>query len=225
MRSNRHLHGQRGFTLIEAMSAAMVLSIFIVAVGACWVVSDRRINDLMLRQQAVFAANAEMERLTVLYDTTSFGVLGPTATTGYDGPSYLPANRLTYPTSATPYSGGPASEFIVTTAANFQSGDTFQVFVNSQLVPALNRAYLWLDQGQGVMARVSWKATNITPAACVVGGDGCWCLGYIGTLGLGGNCQRIDLYLEYPYRLVSGSPTAGAPLQTVVLSSIVGRHS
>jgi prepilin-type N-terminal cleavage/methylation domain-containing protein len=219
---NRKLQGQRGFSLIEVMTASMVLSIFIVGIGACWIMTDRRVNDLVLRQKAIFAANGEMERLTVLYDTTSFGVLGPVATTGYDGPAFLPSTRSIYPNALSGYSGGGA-DFTTTSAATFQSGNTFQVYINSQLIPTLNRAYLWVDQPQGVMARVSWKATNISPSACVVGSDGCGCLSYAGLLS--GSCQRIDLFLEYPYRMVSGSPVAGATLQTVVLSTIVGRHT
>jgi hypothetical protein len=149
-------------------------------------------------------------------------VLGPVSTTGYDGPAFLPANRLIYPSSLSGYSGGPASEFTTTSLTTFQS-DPFAVYISSPLLPALNRSYLWLDQDRGVMARVSWKATSISPASCVVGGDGCGCLSYTGLLS--GTCQRIDLYLEYPYRLVSGSPVAGSNLQTVILSTIVGRHT
>jgi hypothetical protein len=204
------------------MTASMILSIFIVAMGACWVTADRRVNDLVLRQRAIFAANGEMERLTALYDTTSFGVLGPVSTTGYDGPAFLPANRLSYPTASTPYSGGGGSNFITTSIATFQ-GDPFGVYTDNQLLSSLNRSYLWVDPVQGVMARVSWKATSISPSSCVVGSDGCGCLSYAGLLS--GSCQRIDLYLEYPYRLVSGSPVAGSTLQTVILSTIVGRHT
>jgi prepilin-type N-terminal cleavage/methylation domain-containing protein len=222
MRCNRNLRGQRGFSLIEVMTAAMVLSIFIVAIGACWITTDRRVNDLVLRQKAIFVASAEMERLTVLYDTTAFGVLGPVATTAYDGPAYLPSSRQIYPNALSSYMGGGA-DFTTTSVATFQSGDAFQVYINSQFVPALNRAYLWVDQTQGVMARVSWKTTNISPSACVVGGDGCGCLAY--GAASSGSCQKLNLYLEYPYRLVSGSPVAGATLQTVVLSTIVGRHT
>jgi len=42
---------------------------------------------------------------------------------------------------------------------------------------------------------------------------------------LAGNCQKLVLYLEYPYRLVSGNPVAASPLQTLTLSTIVGRHT
>jgi prepilin-type N-terminal cleavage/methylation domain-containing protein len=215
-------HHQHGFSLIEVMTASMILSIFIVAIGACWITADRRVDDLVLRQKAIFAANGEMERLTTLYDTTSFGLLGPVSTTGYDGPAYLPANRMIYPNSLSGYSGGPASDFTTTSTATFQ-GDPFAVYITSQLLPALNRSYLWVDQGEGVMARVSWKATSLSPASCVVGGDGCGCLSYLGLLS--GSCQRIDLFLEYPYRMVAGAPVAGTTLQTVILSTIVGRHT
>lgn len=214
---------QAGFSLIEVLSASMILSIFITAIGACWIATDRRINELVLRQKAIFVASSEMERLTTLYDTTSFAALGPVATTGYDGPTYLPTTRLVYPTPLTPYSGGPASDYTTTTAATFQSGDAFQVYISSQLVPTLNRAYLWIDQSQGVMARVSWTTTAISPAACTVGGDGCYCLDPTGLLSA--QCQRLDLYLEYPYRFVASMPTAGSHIKTVVLSTFVGRHT
>ncbi|MBA2588134.1 MAG: prepilin-type N-terminal cleavage/methylation domain-containing protein [Alphaproteobacteria bacterium] len=214
-------HRQHGFSLIEVMTASMILSIFIAAMGACWITADRQVNDLVLRQKAIFAANGEMERLTVLYDTTSFGVLGPVSTSGYDGPAFLPANRLIYPNSLAGYSGGPGSDFATTSTATFL-GDPFAVYITSQLLRVMNRSYLWVDQSQGVMARVSWKATSISPASCT-GGDGCGCLSYSGLFS--GSCQRIDLYLEYPYRLASGSPVADSTLQTVILSTIVGRHT
>lgn len=220
---SRHNTSQRGFTLIEVLSASMVLSVFITAIGACWISADRQINGLVLRQKAVFIAGSEMERVSTLYNTSSFGLLGPVTTAGYDGPSYLPTTRLVYPTPVTPYSGGPASDFTTTDSSGFLTGDAFQVYVSNQLLPSLNRAYVWLDQSEGVMARVSWTTTAITPAACVVGSDGCGCLAPSGVFSA--QCQRLDLYLEYPYRFVAGVPSADGNLKTVVLSTIVGRHT
>jgi len=214
---------QGGFSLIEVLSASMILSIFITAIGACWISADRQINALVLRQKAVFVASSEMERVTTLYNTTSFAQSGPVTTTGYDGPAYLPATRLIYPTPLTPYSGGPASDFTTTASAGFQTGDAFQVYISNQLLPALNRAFVWIDQSQGVMARVSWTTTAITPAACVVGSDGCGCLAPSGVFSA--QCQRLDLYLEYPYRFVAGVPVADGTLKTVTLSTLVGRHT
>lgn len=215
--------GQAGFSLIEVLAASMVLSIFITALGASWLAADRSINALVLRQKAIFIASSEMERLTTLYDTTNFGGSGPVLTTGYTETSYLPLTRFVYPTPLTPYSGGPASDFTTTSTSAFQTGSPFQVLINSQLLPVMNRSFVWIDQAQGVMARLSWTTTAITPASCVVGGDGCGCLAPSGVGSA--QCQRLDVYLEYPYRLTSGTPTAGSNLKTIVLSTFVGRHT
>ena len=68
------LKSQRGFTLIEVMTASLILSGLIVAIGSGWVVADRETSALITRQKAIFVADAEMERLTTLYGTTTFGV-------------------------------------------------------------------------------------------------------------------------------------------------------
>ena len=87
---------------------------------------------------------------------------------------------------------------------------------------ALNRAYVWVDQDHNVMGRISWTTSNISASPCT-GLDTCSCLDPTGLLA--GNCQKLVLYLEYPYRLVSGNPVAAATLQTLTLSTIVGRHT
>lgn len=73
---------QRGFTLIEVMTASVILSIFIVSLGTSWLVADRRADRLMNRQKAIFVLNGEMERLTTLYNLTTFGAAGAVTTTG-----------------------------------------------------------------------------------------------------------------------------------------------
>ena len=218
---NRSVNAQRGFTFIEVMTASIILSIFILGLGTSWIVADRRVDKLVNREKAIFVANAEMERLTALYGATTFGSAGAVTTTAYDGPAYLPTARLIYPTPLTLYVGG--NDYTTTLAATFQSGSEFQVWINSQILPSANRSFVWVNRSENVMARLSWVVTNITPAACVVGGDGCGCLNYLGILT--GTCQRLDLFLEYPYRLTSGAPVAGNALQTVILSTIVGRHT
>jgi prepilin-type N-terminal cleavage/methylation domain-containing protein len=219
----RKLHkDQRGFTLIEVMSAALVLSIFVTGIGAFWIASDRRINSLTLRQKTIFAASSELERLTTLYDTTGFGVSGPTATTGYNEVAALPSTRLTYPTALSPVYVAAGQDFITTSASTFVSGDSFELYVSSNLLSSLNRSYRWIDKAQGIAGRVSWTTTALTPSSCA-GGDGCGCLDF--TALLAGSCYRLDLYLEYPFRMVTGSPVAASNLQTVVLSTLVGRHT
>jgi prepilin-type N-terminal cleavage/methylation domain-containing protein len=217
-----NLKNQRGFSLIEVMAAAMVLSIFITALGAIWVSADRRVNDLVMRQKATFVANMEMERLTTLYGTTAFGSLGPVSTTGYTETAAFPSTRLIYPTSLSPlYIPGP-QDYTTTSSNTFVSGDSFEVYVANNFLSSLNRSYVWIDQASGVMGRISWTTSKISPNPCI-GLDSCNCLDPTGLLP--GNCQKLVLYLEYPYRLVSGNPVAASTLQTISLSTIVGRHT
>ncbi len=213
------LRRQRGFMLIDIMSAGVVLSIFIVGIGAFWVTADRQVSDLVLRQKAVLVANGELERLSVIYNYTSFGFAGPVTTTGYEA-SAFPTTRLIYPTTLSPaYTTG--GDNYVTTSSGAFSGGRPRVWVNSQLLISLNRSYVWLSRDQNVMARLSWVSTDISPDPCTTGS--CVCRNF---LGIGtGSCRRISLFVEYPYRLVSGAPVAGSRIDSVTLSTIVGRRS
>lgn len=225
MRCNNRVRRQRGFTLIEVMTASLILSGLMVAIGAGWVVADRDVSNLITRQKAIFVADAEMERLTTLYGNTSFGWSGPDTTTGYTETAAFPSTRLIYPTTLSPgYIPGP-QDFTTTSVSTFQTGPAvFDVWINTNLLSSLNRAYVWVDQDHSIMGRISWTTTTVTPSTCTVGGDGCPCLNFFG-LGLFGACRKLVLYLEYPYRLVSGNPVAASNLQTLTLSTIVGRHT
>lgn len=222
MRSSTKPRSQAGFTLIEVMTASVILAIFIVGLGTSWVVADRRVDKLVNRQKAIFIANGEMERVTALYNLTTFGVAGAVTTTSYDGPAYLPSTRLIYPSALSTYVGG-GNDYTTTNSTTFQTGSEFLVWINAPGTTTANRTYVWINRSENVMARLSWVVTNITPAQCVVGLDGCACFNYSGLLG--GSCQKIDLFLEYPYRLTGGAPVANSNLQTVILSSIVGRQT
>ena len=220
----RPLKAQAGFTLMEVMTAALILSALIVAIGGGWVVADREVSNLVTRQKAIFIADAEMERLTTLYAFTSFGAAGPVSTTGYTETAAFPSTRLIYPTSLSPTYVTSSQDYTVN-ALNFftNSGSDFQVWVNSNVVSSLNRAYVWVDYNHNIVGRISWTVTNISPSACVVGGDGCYCMNYTGLVA--GTCQKLVLYMEYPFRIVSGNPVAASTLQTLTLSTIVGRHT
>jgi prepilin-type N-terminal cleavage/methylation domain-containing protein len=212
---------QRGFSLMEVMAAAMVLSVFILGIGACWIVADRAVNAAVVREKAMFVANAEMHRVTALYVGTSFGVSGPVVTTGYSLPSGAPSTRLIYPTSLSSYISGGSNNYIATSSASFLSGAEEQVWVDAQFLPAQNRSYVWIDRNRNLLGRVSWATSNIIPSACVSGGGTCWCVGFSG--GGAAQCRKLDLYLEYPYRLSGGSAVADPSVQTVSISTIVGR--
>ena len=210
--------------LIDAVTASVVLSIFIIGIGAFWVMGDRRADALVTQEKALMVANGEMGRLISLYGYTTFGTTGPTTTTGYNGPASLPTTRLTYPATLTGYVSGPADDFTTTSATTFQTGPDPLVWVGSSLLPSLNRSYVWIDQSQNEMGRFSWTVTNVRPTPCKVGSDGCGCLSFLGLPG--GTCEQITVYLEYPYRLVSGAAVAGAPtIQVITLMSVVGRRT
>ena len=222
MRCSDRLRRQRGFTLMEVMTAALILSALVVSIGSGWVVADRETSNLIIRQKAIFAADAEMERLTTLYGTTAFGALGPVSTTGYTETAAFPSTRLIYPATLSPAYLTSTQDYTTTSSSTFSSGSVFQVWINSNLLSSLNRAYVWVDQDHNVMGRISWTTSNISASPCT-GLDTCSCLDPNGLLA--GNCQKLVLYLEYPYRLVSGNPVAATTLQTLTLSTIVGRHT
>ena len=157
---------QRGFSLIEVMTAAMVLSIFIVGIGGCWIVADRAVNTAVVREKAMFVLNAEMHRITALYVGTSFGVAGPVITTGYSLPSGAPSTRLIYPTSLSSYISGGSNNYIATSSATFLSGAEEQVWVDAQVLPSLNRSYVWIDRNRNLLGRLSWATSNIVPSPC-----------------------------------------------------------
>jgi prepilin-type N-terminal cleavage/methylation domain-containing protein len=215
-------NNQRGFSLIEVLSAAMVLSIFITAIGAIWISSDRRVNELLIREIAIFVANMEMERITTLYDTTLFGSTGPVTTTGYTETPVFPSTRLIYPTTLSPIYIPGGQDYTTTSTSTFTSGDNFGVLISNNLLSSLNRSYIWIDKTQGVMGRISWTASGISANPCA-GLDGCNCLDSTGLLST--QCQKLVLYLEYPYRLVSGNPVVGSNLRTLTLATVVGRHT
>src|SRR5207302_9336973 len=162
-RYSKDLKGQRGFALIEVMTAALILSGMVIGVGSGWVVADREVSNLITRQKAIFLADAEITRLVNLYGVTSFGSTGPATTTGYTETAAFPATRLTYPTTLSPTYLTGTQDYTTTVAATFQSGP-FLVYINSNLVPALNRAYVWIDQEHNIMGRISWTNSNITPS-------------------------------------------------------------
>jgi prepilin-type N-terminal cleavage/methylation domain-containing protein len=226
MRCSDRIGSQRGFTLMEVMTASLILSALIVSIGSGWVVADRETSGLITRQKAIFAADAEMERLTVLYGTTSFGWSGPNTTTGYTETAAFPSTRLIYPTSLDPTFLTGGQDYTTTSVTAFSNGSSsaiFQVWVNNNFLSSLNRAYVWIDQDHNIMGRISWTTSNISPSACTVGGDGCSCMNYSGLFS--GTCQKLVFYMEYPYRMVSNSPVADSNLQTLTLSTIVGRHT
>jgi hypothetical protein len=162
-----------------------------------------------------------MERLTTLYATTSFSLGGPDSTTGYTETAAFPSTRLIYPMTLDP-TYIPAGQDYVTTSVNTFStgpGSALKVWVNSNFFSSMNRAYIWVDQDHNVIGRISWTTSTINASCSDL--DGCPC--YQGLLS--NDCYKLVFYLEYPYRLVSNAPVAESNLQTLTLTTIVGRHT
>jgi prepilin-type N-terminal cleavage/methylation domain-containing protein len=216
-------HRQRGFSLLEVMFASMILSVIILGVGGFWYAANSRVADLVLKQKAIFVLNAEVERLTALYVFTGFATdstNGPVTTTGYDGLGAIPTTRLVYPSDVSAFA---SNNYMTSSANTFSTGSEFLVWIDGNILPALNRTYVWIDKSRNLVGRLSWAATDITVASCIQAAD-CSCQRFDNLSLDGGRCQRLDVYLEYPYRFAaSGSVTAPAQLETISVKTIVGR--
>jgi hypothetical protein len=203
------------------MAASVVLSIFVLGIGSFYYSASNRANDVILRQKAIFALNAEMERLSAMYVHTNFGVAGPSSTDTYES---APTTRLIYPADVSGYMGGAGNNFATGTAATFTAGADFLVWRKAGGASNLDRAYVWIDRERNVLGRVSWTATNIVVNACWGDDDDCECLGYSGVFGSEDWCREVVLYMEYPYYFKTPD-TVIAPAQrrTITLKTIVGR--
>lgn len=214
---------QRGFSLLEVMFASTILSIFILGIGSFWYQASSRASELVLKQKAIFVLSGELERISALYVYTSFPadlVNGPVTTTGYtDGLASISTSRLIYPSNVGSFGGG---NYVTSTYATF-SGNEFYVLLKTNLFSSLNRTYIWIDKSRNIVGRISWTTTSISVASCVQLLD-CSCHRSDNLALTGGVCNRLDAYLEYPYRIdSSGNITAPATLETLSLKTIVGR--
>ncbi|MBV9735372.1 MAG: prepilin-type N-terminal cleavage/methylation domain-containing protein [Acidisphaera sp.] len=216
----------RGFTLVEVMAAGTILSILVLGMTRLWGVYDRMSFDLLLRQKAVFVLAGEMERLALLFDSTSFGSGPRPATTGYTALPNLSGSgtRETYATNSlgVTFATGTASIFAATDSMVwvYGSGSTAQNFV-------------FLDRSRNLLARISWiecPVTNITAVSCWgATGPGkattSTCYPFSGTGTSSTACLLVTLVVDYPFTLRGAAPVQTAPtLSTLTLNTIVGRR-
>jgi hypothetical protein len=214
---------QQGFVMAEVIFASLAMLVICAAMISYFSSQFGQASALVLRQQAIYAANAEAERLTALFDFTNFGSTGPQLTTGYTENPALPSSRYIYPSALNTWSISPGnSGHDVQTDPQSISGTPFSVLLISNITPALNRTYIAIDAASLTFARVSWTATPIVVPTCADGGD-CLCGDPAGT-GVGANCQKITLFLEYPYHVNnSNNLVADLKMRYVTLTTIVGR--
>ena len=215
---------QKGFSLLEVMFASTILSIFILGIGGFWYQASSRVADLVVRQKAIFALSGELERISALYVYTAYAtdlVNGPLTTTGYtDGLASLPTTRLIYAGDIGSYA---SNDYVRNLYGSF-AADDFEVFVKANILPSLDRDYIWVDKSRNIVGRLSWTATDITSVSSCVQASDCSCHRFDDLASSGGRCKLLDVYLEYPYRIdSSGNITAPASLETISLRTIVGR--
>jgi prepilin-type N-terminal cleavage/methylation domain-containing protein len=210
---------QRGFSLMEVMFASTILSIFVLGMSTVWYTASSRVSDLVLKQKAIFVLNAELERLSALYVYTDFGQNGFETKNDY-GAGILPATRETYKADLSSYVGN-GNNFVTTSSATFATGSEFLVYRNTNN-PIRN--YVWIDRTRGIAGRISWATTDINVASCINGTE-CSCRKFNDSGGNGENCEQLDIYVEYPYRISSAgavTPPTSVTSRIMSLRTIVG---
>jgi len=245
MRSNRKppcpRQRQRGFTLIEVMTAGVTLSILTLGLVGLWSTAGGAVNDLVIREKAIWALNGQMERLAALYQFTDFGAGGPDATSGYGYPAAYSDTRLIFgqglldliAPSGTLLGGllGTEEDYgFLENEADFAAAEGHPVVLESALAPAADRNYVWIDRDQGIVGRLSWEEVAIVVDECGPdnapgGSEPCLCADFGGG-GAAERCLEIMLSLEFPFRWNAATGTAVAMPQApeiLSLRTIVGR--
>lgn len=242
MRCTPRLNRQRGFTLIEAMSAGVVLSILSLGLMGVWSVAGANVQSLVIREKAIWTLNGQMERLAALYTYTDFAAFGMADSTGYGYGAAFSDTRKVYGASADTAMAdenlapaardiaGQANGFVQELAADFDTAEGHPVVLTDSLTVA-RRNYVWIDRDRDIVGRLSWEESDLVIDACDAnnapsGANPCLCFDFDKGAG-GARCREIMLSLEFPIRWDRAADQAVAlPGQTEVLSlrTIVGRR-
>lgn len=233
---------QQGFTLIEAMSAGAVLSILTLGLMGVWSAAGGAVNDLVVREKAIWTLNGQMERLAALYQFTDFGAGGADTSSGYAYPAPYADTRLLYGQSLLDLLAPPGSllgglvgtetEYgFLEEPAGFAAAEGYPVVVVSGLQPADRRNYVWIDRDRDIVGRLSWEESDLQIDRCdgnnLTGGTSpCLCADFGGGAG-GADCREIMLTLEFPFRWDRDAAAPVAMPQTpeiLSLRTIVGRR-
>ena len=240
---------QRGFTLIEAMTAGLVLSIITIGLMSAWTVAGANVNDLVVRKKAIWTLNGHMERISALYQFTDFGAFGISTSTGYDYPAAYNDTRMIFGTFADAAMAPPGTtplfkafvgeaNGLVERPNDFETKDGYPVVLFDSLTSSVRRNYIWIDRPKNIVGRLSWELTDFVVAECdgdnqPDGSEDCRCLSFAhdasdpdpGT-GSGAFCKEIQLALEFPLRWNEADNTVKAmpqPTEILTIRPIVGR--
>jgi len=231
---------QGGFTLIEAMTAGVVLSILSLGLMGLWTTAGANVDQLVIREKAIWQLNGQLERLAALYTFTDFGDGGADVSSGYGYDPALADDRLIFGQSLLDRLGGgllgdligTENDFgFVADAGNFDTADGQPVAIVGGLTPANDRNYIWIDRDRGLVGRFSWAALDLAINACGAnnqtgGANPCLCFDFAGD-GTGGRCLEVTATLEFPLRWDAATDDAVVLLQTtevLSLRTIVGRR-
>jgi hypothetical protein len=128
------------------MFASTILSIFILGIGGFWYQASSRVADLVLRQKADLRAQRRARAghgSLRLYQFSCRSRQRPGDHNGYtDGLASIPTTRIIYPSSVANYA---ERNYVTTSYATF-SGNEFYVLLKSNILPSLNRTYVWIDK-------------------------------------------------------------------------------
>lgn len=229
---------QSGMTIVEVMVGFVLVGILMVGMNAVWVAVARRVDDAVLRQQAVIRLNSEMERLSIAYITggvlnqpvTDYATAAP-MTAGYGVGSYISTSpdgvvRRIYQT------GQPGIAFTTdsgTTDTAFDAAITdakenaeqvynrILYFDNGTAATTTDdRNLVWIDKDRRVVGQLSWELLPVRDAS---GPRPCH------PSGTATPCNLLTVFLDYPFRFSAGNPRgAMGPVETITLQTIVGQR-
>ncbi|MBP2295468.1 type IV pilus modification PilV family protein [Azospirillum rugosum] len=233
--------GQSGITIVEVMVGFVLVGILMAGMNAVWVAVARRVDDAVLRQQAVIRLNSEMERLSIAYITggdagvksrtvSDYATAAPMAP-GYEAGSYIGTSpdgvsRRIYRT------GQPGIEFadrnqtggvdfdepIADDKENAQKvyGRIFYFDNDTASTTSDDRNLVWIDKGRRVVGQLSWELLPVNDSA---GTRPCY------PAGTATPCNLLTVFLDYPFRFSADNPRgAMGPVETITLQTIVGQR-
>ncbi|MBF0141265.1 MAG: DUF1566 domain-containing protein [Magnetococcales bacterium] len=191
-----------GFTLIEVMAGMVLLSILWLGVLGILRHVEQNRQDLLLKQQVIFALDAEMKRLYYLYNRGSLWSERATHSDSSTG-----EGRWIYratPAAATCPTGKPNC-FLHTSIPSYAQFLQGELTLLPHAVGSSDKDYnlFWVDRGAKIVGKLFWTLVGTGLDAC---------------------CRKITLTMTWPYRFQDGGESAGdmGPVQTITLEGIVG---
>ncbi len=209
--SNHLIHNRHssGFTLIEVMVGMVLTGILMTGLVGLWEMVGDQFFRSTLRQKAVFVLHGHMERIAMLYRKTDF--FEATQNTVHND-----LDKIIHQTTGSNLSNAYVSNLVVRETSNGNVEKYEDYFQQGQVLfmdQATEENIIWLDWDKNITAKIHWQMTSISDAD---------------TPCYSGDCYRLTLSLEYPFRFIpSTNPAAGgmwAQTETLTLQTIVGRR-